>query len=113
KAFEILGGDAVIEAAKFYSRHRADQVTQRTVAEVVAELIAVKQARGKSDRYIGDLSSRLNRFAESYAVDISSVATADVQRWLDGLKLAPQTAKNFRRVLGTLFRFAEARGYIF
>ncbi|MCP5517643.1 MAG: hypothetical protein H7A45_10365 [Verrucomicrobiales bacterium] len=35
-----------------------------------------------------------------------------MQRWLDGLKLAPQTAKNFRTVLGTLFAFAESRGYI-
>src|SRR5207302_1137342 len=39
--------------------------------------------------------------------------TGDVQRWLDGLKLAPQSAKNFRTVVGTLFGFAEARGYVF
>ncbi len=113
KAFDILHGDAVIESAKFYARHRADQVTRKRVADVVAELIAAKEARGKSIRYVGDLRARLTRFAESFAVDISTVTTADVQRWLDGLKLAPQTAKNFRTVLHTLFAFAESRGYIF
>src|SRR5438046_2424165 len=39
KAFEILGEDAVIEAAKFYARHRADQITRKTVSEVISELI--------------------------------------------------------------------------
>jgi len=36
-----------------------------------------------------------------------------VQRWLDGLDVAAQTAKNFRTVLYTLFSFAESRGYVF
>ncbi len=113
KCQEILGGDFAIEAAKFYKQHRADQITRKTVAEVVAEVIESKTARGKSPRYIGDLTARLKRFAKDWAVDVSSVTGADVQRWLDGLKVAPQTAKNFRTVLGTLFGFAESRGYIF
>jgi integrase len=113
KAFEILRGDAVIEAAKFYARHGANRVTRKTTAEVVRELIAAKEARGKAARYIGDLRARLARFAEAFAVDISTVTTADVQRWLDGLKVGTQTSKNFRTVLHTLFAFAEARGYVF
>jgi integrase len=112
KAFNILGGDLIIEAANFYNRPRADQITRKTVAGVVAELIAAREARGKSARYLGHLSTRLNRFAKSHAVDISTVTTVDVQRWLDGLTVAPQTAKNFRTVLFTLFQFAESRGSI-
>ena len=99
KAFEIRGGDFIIEDATFCARHRADQIIRRTVEEVAAELVAAKKARGKSARYVGDLTNRLARFAKSFAVDISTVTTADVQRWLDSLKLAPQTAKNFRTVL--------------
>ena len=113
KCFEILGGDYAIEAARFFKRHRADQVTKKRVADVVTELITAKEARGKSVRYVGDLRSRLTRFSEAFVVDISTVTTADVQRYLDGLKLAPQTAKNFRTVLHTLFAFAESRGYVF
>jgi integrase len=111
KAVGILGGDFVIEAATFYARHRADKITKKTVKEVVNELIAAKEARGKSARYLGDLTARLNRFARSYAVDISTVTTADVQGWLDRLKLAPRTAKNFQSCINTLFSFAESHGY--
>lgn len=113
KAFAISGGDTVIEAANFYARHRADQVQRKKVVDVITELIAAKEAREKSSRYIGDLRARLTRFAASFAVDISTITTADVQRWLDGLKVAPQTAKNFRTLLHTLFAFAESRGYVF
>jgi integrase len=136
KAFEILGGDAVIEAAQFYSRHRADQVTRKPVADVVAELIATKEARGKSVRYIEDLRARLSRFAESFGadasvitepewkdaegkdtrnrgVDVSTITGPEVQGWLDRLDVSAQTSKNFRTVLGTLFTFAESRGYVF
>jgi len=112
KMVEILGDDDPIEAAKFYVTHRRNKITHKTVEEAATELIDAKRARGKSDRYIGDLSSRLNRFATSHAVDISTLSTADVQRWLDSLKLAPQTARNFRTVLYTLFSFAEKRSYI-
>jgi integrase len=113
KALDILGGDAVIDAAQFYARHRVDKITRRTVAETVAELIEAKTARGKSKRYLGDLRIRLARFAGDFAVDISTITGPDVQGWLDRLKVAPQTAKNCRTVLYTLFSFAESRGYIF
>lgn len=112
EAFKILGSDRITEAAKFFVQRDPDSITSRTVAEVVAELLAAKQSRGASVRYIQDLRARLNRFAEAFVVDISSVTTADVQRWFDGLKLSAQSVRNFRTVLGTLFNFAEARGYI-
>jgi len=112
-AFEILGGDYIVEAAKFYARHRVDQIERRPVADVVSEMISLKETQGKAARYLDDLRARLNRFAEAFAVDISTVTTADLQRWIDGLKVAPQTSKDFRTVLHTLFSFAESRGYIF
>jgi integrase len=111
KAFEVLGGDNIVEAAMFYARHRADKITPRRVADVVAELIASKEGR-KSARYVADLRARLNRFAADFAVDIGTITGPDVQGWLDRLKLAPRTAKNFRSCLCTLFSFAESHGYV-
>jgi integrase len=136
EAFKILGGDTLIEAAKFFRRHRADQVVRKPIADAVVDLIAVMEAKNKSRRYVGDLKTRLSRFAEHFGahpsvikepgrkdeagndtrnrgVDISSITTADVQHWLDGLKAGPQTTKNFRQVLNRLFSFAESRGFIF
>lgn len=134
KSFQLLGSDAVIEAATFYARHRAWQVQKRKLADVIVEFVASREARGKSAAYVNDIRQRLARFAKSTGADISTIyqpeaenqpdnrnrgadisalTTADVQRWLDGLKLSPQSAKNFRTVLHTLFAFAESRGYVF
>jgi integrase len=112
KAFQILGNDSLIEAAQFYRRHNANLVTHKRVSDVADELVATKLARGKSTRYVGGLRARLKKFSDTFQMNISSVTTADVQKYLDGLKLAPQTVKNFRTVIGTLFSFAESRGYV-
>jgi hypothetical protein len=60
EAFKISGD--VVGAAKFY-RQRHKQTTAKRVADAVAELIALKKARGKSERYRRDLHSRLARFS--------------------------------------------------
>ena len=97
-------------AAKFYAaRHK--QITPKRVADVVTELMMVKESRGASVRYIGDLHSRLTRFAEAFVKDAGNVTTAEIQEWLDGLQLSPQSYTNFRTVLHLLFGFAVARGY--
>jgi integrase len=103
-------------AAKFY-RARFKQTIAKPVAEVVAELLTVKEGRGASDRYRADLASRLNRFARDCNRDCCNVTASDVQAWLDAQKadegkpLSPQSYKNYRTVLHTLFKFAVARGY--
>jgi integrase len=113
EAYRILGGDRVIEAAKYFVKRNPDSLPARTVAQVKDELLAAKEARGKSKRYLEDLRARLSRFADAFQTDVASVTTGDVQRWLDGLKVEAQTIVNYRRVVSNLFRFAEARGYIF
>ena len=112
KCFELLGGDNLLEAARHFAKFNPAKIEQRLVAEVIADLLAVKAADGCSADYRTDLRQRLKRFADRFAVDISTVTTADAQMFLDGLKLGKQSRKNFRTVLGTLFSFAEARGYL-
>jgi integrase len=97
-------------AAKFYAaRHK--QTIKKPVAEVVAELLKIKAARGASERYRRDLTGRLERFAADCRKDACNVTTADIQDWLDSQKLGSQSYRNFRTVLHTLLRFAVARGY--
>jgi integrase len=97
-------------ALRFYlTRHK--RTTPKLVAEAVTELLEVKQARGGSAAYLADLRSRLERFAGECRKQCSNVTTADIQEWLDGLKLSPQSYKNFRTVLHLLFAFCVARGY--
>ena len=101
---------SVLAAVKFYAA-RNKQVTRKPVAAVVDELIAIKTARKSSARYLEDLSSRLGKFASAFKKDTCAVTTAQVQAWLDSLKCAAQTTKNYRTVLNLLFEFAVARGY--
>jgi site-specific recombinase XerD len=97
-------------AVKFYAaRHK--QTVKKPVADVVAEFLKIKEARGASDRYMKDLRGRLDRFANDCRKDTVNVTTADIQDWLDGLKLKPQNYRNFRTVLHTLFKFAVSRAY--
>ena len=101
---------SLLAAVKFYAaRHK--RTTAKPVSEVVTELLTVKEARRKSPRYLADLRTRLGRIADAFRKDACDVTTADVQAWLDSLKLSPQSYKNFRTVAHLLFSFAVARGY--
>jgi integrase len=107
-----LTGDlpSVAAAARFYkAKHKT--VTPKRVADVVAELLALKESRGAAARYLDDLRLRLDKFAAAFQCNIGSVTTPDVQSWLDGLKLSSQTYANNRRVVHLLFEYGVARGY--
>jgi integrase len=107
-----LAGDlaGVAAACRFYkAKHKT--VTAKRVADVVAELLTVKRARGASERYLQDLSNRLDKVAEKFPCNIGSVTTADIQGFLDGLKLSSQSYTNYRRVIHLLCEFAVARGF--
>jgi hypothetical protein len=110
-SLKLLGNlGSIREAVRVYAaRHR--RVIGKPVTAVVAELIQVKKGRGASKRYIEDLRFRLGRFADAFKMDVCAVSTDQIQAWLDGQKLKPQSYVNFRRVLHGLFMFAVARGY--
>lgn len=117
QALKIIGDLSNLNAAvKFYVERRK-QVTKKSVARVAVELLKVKKARGASVRYYQDLRLRLQCFVRDCRKDASAVTTADVQDWLDNLKaskgkpLSPQSYKNYKTILYTLFEFAVARGY--
>jgi integrase len=100
----------VVPALKFYAA-RNRQTTKLTVTKLVEEFLKIKVSRGASERYRLDLKGRLEKFSEDCKKDACNVTTADIQSWLDGLKLKPQNYRNYRTVLHTLFRFAVARSY--
>ncbi|HEV8543770.1 MAG TPA: hypothetical protein VGR78_15360, partial [Verrucomicrobiae bacterium] len=53
-----------MEAARFYAARRKPTTAKR-VADVVTDLIALKEGRGAADRYLDDLRYRLNSFEDS------------------------------------------------
>ena len=111
ECLKIVGDLAHLHEAIRFSAARNKTVTKKLVAGVVAELLKIKESRGVSVRYAKDLRLRLERFAGDCNKDCCNVTTADLQAWLDALGLAPQSYRNYRTVLHTLFEFAVARGY--
>ena len=103
---------AVHDAVSYYaSRHK--KITDKLVADVVTDLLDVKEKRGKSTRYLKDIRSRLkNKFAGSFKCNIGKITTPMLQAWLDSLNCESQTTyKNIRQLLHMLFNFAVTRGY--
>ncbi len=111
KAYADLGGDRIGEAVAFFLRNNPDNLTQRTVAEVVAEMLAQREADGVSACHLRDLRGRLSRFAKAFQVPMASITAADMQRWLDGLKVGPRSKQNFRKTTRNLFSYAQRRNH--
>lgn len=112
EAVKILGAENIVEAAKFYAQRNPANREVRTVQQVADELVALKENRQSSERYIQDLRARLNAMAKKFSANVDSLTTADIQQWLDGMDAAPRTIRNFRSAASALFKFAEARAYI-
>jgi integrase len=100
--------DAVNEhAAAIERRNRSVSVNQ-----LVDQFIANRRAKGKSEIYIRDLTTRLRRFQTSMGDRITAeITNTDVDHWLQSLNVGPQTQNNFRAVLSAMWTFAVRRGY--
>ncbi len=112
-------GATIREAVKFYIPHLQALKCSCTAAQLVGELLKVKEADGASKRYLSDLRSRLNHFSEIFdGKPIAEITSTEIDEWLRGLsdketgkRLSPITRNNFRRLLIVAFNFARGRNY--
>lgn len=111
----MLGEVPLRDAVRFWVRNNA-AIKAKTVKEVVDELINLKQhptanKRPASDKYVADLRSRLDRFADAFHCRIDSVNGEQMKAYLDGLNLSGRTWFNHARLIFTLFQFAKSKKY--
>ena len=100
-------GKSIEDAVGFYLAHLKTEHGSIPVRQAVDELIANRRAAGLSKVYIGDLYSRLGRFAKSFGErSVASIATKEIVEWLESLNVGPVTRNTFRRDARTLFSFA-------
>jgi integrase len=112
-------GATIREAVKFYIPHLQAMKCTCTAAQLVDELLKVKEADGASRRYLSDLRSRLNQFSEIFdGKPIAEIRSTEIDDWLrnlsdkeTGKRLSPVTRNNFRRLLIVTFNFAKDRNY--
>jgi len=112
-------GKTIRDAVGFYLPYLQAANRSCIAAELVAELLESKSADGASERYLGDLRSRLGQFAADFdGKPIAEITPTEVDQWLrsrsntdSGKRLAATTRNNFRRVLIVAFNFAREHGY--
>ncbi|HEY5912778.1 MAG TPA: site-specific integrase [Verrucomicrobiae bacterium] len=87
-------------------------IKSKLAAEVLKELLAAKTEKGRSQLYVNDLRVRLTRFADATARPLAEVMATDIDGFLRSLEVSARSQNNFRAAIGTLFRFAQKRGYV-
>ena len=100
--------DAINEHAAAIERRNRSVI----VNKLVEEFIENRRAKGKSEIYVRDLTTRLSRFKISTGDRIiADITSGDVDHWIQSLNVGPQTQNNFRAVLSAMWTFAVRRGY--
>ncbi len=99
------------DAARHYAQHLTATTKTCLVQEAIDSYLA---ARGdRSARHLSDLKSRLGQFASEFGLlHLGEIGASQIADWITGLKVKPQTQKNFRTVLSGLFQWAVKRGMI-
>lgn len=105
-------GKTLLDATDFLIAHLKQTERTCTASELKESFLLAKEQDGKSDRYLKDLRFRLKRFCDDFGQrTVASFRTLEIDDWLRGLGLAPQSRNNFRTVLGVFFQYGVDRGY--
>ena len=112
RARRILGGDNIVEAARYWKKHVDANLPQITPAEAVEKFRAAKQAEGMSEMYLKDIRGLLGDFARDFQCPLSSIQPEDLRQYLNAKKVGLVSKDNRRRMLVVLFNFAKANGWL-
>ncbi|MFO1459341.1 MAG: site-specific integrase [Verrucomicrobiota bacterium] len=114
-----VGPHSVVPAATEYAKRHPASRERVPIAKAADDFYEMKAAKKVSDRHLSGIRSILGRFVQEHpGKAVSEFLTADIQRWLDKLRIsggAPasaQTRKNFAAVLGIFFEWSRRRGTI-
>jgi hypothetical protein len=69
-----LDGESLLLAVKAYVARR-QKVIDKSISEIVAEMLGAKLRDGLSQRYVDTLRYHLNRFASAFRTNIGSVTS--------------------------------------
>lgn len=111
-AFEILGHDGIIEAARFYRKHVDSDLPDITTAAAVERFTAAKESEGKSKLYLKDIRLILGRLKDTFVCNIKAITADDLQSYMQRLSVGPVAKNNHRRLIVALFNFAKNQGWL-
>ncbi|HLX71325.1 MAG TPA: hypothetical protein VKV04_16995 [Verrucomicrobiae bacterium] len=87
-------------------------IVPKTCPQIVDELLKAKRKEGAGVRWIDDLESRLNRFAEFFNCSLVNLSADELNLWLTRLNLGKRSWNNNRTALLALAAFARERKYV-
>jgi integrase len=112
RAFDILGGAHIVEAARYYKKHVDIDLPQVTVGEAVEKFYRTKEAEGMSAIYLKDIRGLLGDFARHFQCPLSSIQPDDLRQYLNRKRVGLVSKENRRRMLVVLFNFARENGWL-
>ena len=82
------------------------------VSELVPAFLAEKEQLHRSVLHCRDLQGRLSRFARDFGSrTVREIEEREIRAWLRGLKLQPQSQRNYQGRLINFFGYAMREGY--
>ena len=112
RAFKILGGAHIVEAARYYKQHVDVNLPRLTATEAVEKFSEAKAAEGLSKTYLNDIRWLLGDFARAFQCPLSNIQPDDLRRYLNAKRIGLVAKENRRRLLVVLFNFAKAQGWL-
>ncbi len=111
-------GASLADAVADYAKRHPANMTRKTVAEAVAEMINDRRTAGCSVAHMRDLENRLGRFADAFQVPIASLSAPMVRDYLrtlareDGVPVTNRTRRNVQRIVTSLFHFCRKQRFV-
>jgi integrase len=112
RAFDILGGAHIVEAARYYKKHVDVDLKPVTVSEAVDNFHAAKKAEGLSKAYLHDIDVLLGDLADAFQCQLASIQPEDLRDYLNQKRVGLVSKENRRRLLVVLFNYAKAQGWL-
>lgn len=114
------------EVVDSYLKRHPIGLPQKTVRQIVDELVEAKTKSGKSEIYTKELKRRLGKFADTFVAHrLSTISGKQIEDFIRSPKLVGQkkgqqvsrvlsgrTQNNVRQLINTLCKFAIKRGYL-
>ena len=111
-AREIVGDYPILQALKYWKTHQDKVIPDKSVAEVVLELVQGLKKDGASLEHVVEMERTLGKFADSFQTNIGNITTTEINDYLRGLKASASTRNVYRRKIVTLFNYARRVNYL-
>lgn len=108
-----LGGRSIAEAIDFFLENRPAGISNKTVPEIVAEMLDRQdQAAEVGERWADSLKGQLKRFADKFQGPLHTVRAAAINDWLRQQGSSAHTRLNYRGAVLQLVRYARGNGHL-